>query len=105
MVDGADATSIKEIHRIPVAINRQMVDDPDATSIEDLHRNPVATIARWWTIQMRRRSKISTAWPRWLPGVGANRTKKSRRSHQSPDGGRSRCDANRRIPPRGAIAI
>ena len=63
MVDGADATSIKEIHRIPVAIHRQMVDDPQATSIEEFHRNP--------------------------------------RSHQSPDGGRSRCDANRRIPPRG----
>ncbi|MFO0065089.1 MAG: hypothetical protein ACK523_03925 [Pirellulaceae bacterium] len=71
MVDGADATSIKEIHRIPVAIHRQMVDDPQATSIEEFHRNPVATIARWWTIQMRRRSKISTAWPRWLPDVGA----------------------------------
>ncbi|MFN5947758.1 MAG: hypothetical protein ACK43N_04605 [Pirellulaceae bacterium] len=56
MVDGADATSIKEIHRIPVAIHRQMVDDPQATSIEEFHRNPVATIARWWTIQMRRRS-------------------------------------------------
>jgi hypothetical protein len=48
---------------IPVAINRQMVDDPDATSIEDLHRNPVATIARWWTIQMRRQPKNSTAIP------------------------------------------
>ena len=43
MVDDPDATSIEEIHRIPVAIHRQMVDDPDATSIEDLHR--VAAVA------------------------------------------------------------
>jgi hypothetical protein len=47
-----------------------LVHDPDAPPIDEFHRNPVATIARWWTIQMRRRSKISTAWPRWLPDVG-----------------------------------
>jgi hypothetical protein len=30
----------------------------------------VATIARWWMGRNRGRSNKSTAWPRWLPGVG-----------------------------------
>jgi hypothetical protein len=52
-----------------------MVDDLASTSIEDIHHNPVATIARWWMIWSRRRSKTSTAWPRWLQDVVANRKK------------------------------
>jgi hypothetical protein len=42
-VDDPEATSTKELHRIPVAINRQMVDDPEATSTEALQR--VAAVA------------------------------------------------------------
>jgi hypothetical protein len=43
MVDDPEATSTEALHRIPVAINRQMVDDAEASSIEEIHR--VAAVA------------------------------------------------------------
>jgi hypothetical protein len=42
-LDDPEATSTEALHRIPVAINRQMVDDPEATSTKELHR--VAAVA------------------------------------------------------------
>jgi len=102
MVNDPEPTSFENIYRYLRSHHRQMVDDPEPTSFENIHRvaavatgrrcemhekiSPALSIARWWMTQNRRPSKTSTAWPRWLPDVGAKCMKKSHQRYRSPDG-------------------